>query len=195
MDLFGCLVSFIPDALADENALAAVPAVSSAYDELVLAFKKEVYCTIVTASVRECPRILQCFASVHHNTQHAAAGPPHLSTAIAAAISSAAAWRLGWQALTGSACSSWAPAGDISGRTGITLTAGIEAAGYLRHPFQRGSCSWRLVSCRRTPQRPAVSGCVGPIGNDYQLRQPPAPNIPHAAFPRLVCVSPPLAKQ
>lgn len=38
------------DALADENALAAVPSVSSAYDELVLAYKKEVYCTIVTAS-------------------------------------------------------------------------------------------------------------------------------------------------
>uniref|UniRef100_A0A7S0R719 ATP synthase subunit O, mitochondrial n=1 Tax=Chlamydomonas leiostraca TaxID=1034604 RepID=A0A7S0R719_9CHLO len=37
------------DALADENALAAVPSVSSAYDELVLAHKKEVYCTIVTA--------------------------------------------------------------------------------------------------------------------------------------------------
>lgn len=40
------------DALADENALAALPAVSAAYDELVLAYKKEVYCTIITAQVR-----------------------------------------------------------------------------------------------------------------------------------------------
>ena len=39
------------DALAEENALAAVPAVSSAFDQLVLAHKKEVYVTIVTAEV------------------------------------------------------------------------------------------------------------------------------------------------
>ncbi len=39
------------DALADENGLAAVPAISAAFDELVLAYKKEVYVTIVTAHV------------------------------------------------------------------------------------------------------------------------------------------------
>jgi len=37
------------DSLADENALAAVPEVSLAFDELQLAHKKEVFCTIVTA--------------------------------------------------------------------------------------------------------------------------------------------------
>jgi len=41
------------DSLADENALTALPTISSIYDELVLAQKKEVYVTIVTAQV--CP--------------------------------------------------------------------------------------------------------------------------------------------
>ncbi len=39
------------EALADENALAAVPAVSASFDELVLAFKKEVHVNIITAHV------------------------------------------------------------------------------------------------------------------------------------------------
>uniref|UniRef100_A0A7S3RB82 Uncharacterized protein n=1 Tax=Dunaliella tertiolecta TaxID=3047 RepID=A0A7S3RB82_DUNTE len=37
------------ESLAEENALTAVPTVSSIFDELVLAHKKEVYVTIVTA--------------------------------------------------------------------------------------------------------------------------------------------------
>jgi len=39
--------------LAEENALTAVPTVSSIFDELVLAHKKEVYVTIVTAQVKQ----------------------------------------------------------------------------------------------------------------------------------------------
>lgn len=46
-----CSTRRLADSLADENALAAVPSVSSAFDELVLAHKKEVYVTIVTAHV------------------------------------------------------------------------------------------------------------------------------------------------
>jgi len=37
------------ESLAEENALTAVPSISSIFDELVLAHKKEVYVTIVTA--------------------------------------------------------------------------------------------------------------------------------------------------
>eukprot|EP00775_Hariotina_reticulata_P002231 gene2231-2544_t len=36
-------------ALAEENALAATLQISSAYDELMLAHKKEVHCNIITA--------------------------------------------------------------------------------------------------------------------------------------------------
>ena len=39
------------ESLADENALTAVPTVSGIFDDLVLAHKKEVYVTIVTAQV------------------------------------------------------------------------------------------------------------------------------------------------
>jgi F-type H+-transporting ATPase subunit O len=36
--------------LAEENALAATLQISNSFDELMLAHKKEVYCTIVTAA-------------------------------------------------------------------------------------------------------------------------------------------------
>ena len=39
-------------ALAEENALAATLKVADAFDELMLAHRKEVHCTIVTAEVR-----------------------------------------------------------------------------------------------------------------------------------------------
>ncbi|KAF5833027.1 hypothetical protein DUNSADRAFT_10773 [Dunaliella salina] len=42
------------ESLAEENALTAVPTVSSIFDDLVLAHKKEVYVTIVTAQVSLC---------------------------------------------------------------------------------------------------------------------------------------------
>jgi hypothetical protein len=38
-------------ALAEENALAATLQVAAAYDELMLAHKKEVHCNIITAEV------------------------------------------------------------------------------------------------------------------------------------------------
>ena len=41
--------------LAEENALAGTLRISEAFDELMLAHKKEVYCTIVTAEVRFAP--------------------------------------------------------------------------------------------------------------------------------------------
>lgn len=40
-----------PGALAEENALAATLQVSDAFDELMLAHKKEVHCNIITAEV------------------------------------------------------------------------------------------------------------------------------------------------
>lgn len=39
-------------ALAEENALAATLQVADAFDELMLAHKKEVHCNIITAEVR-----------------------------------------------------------------------------------------------------------------------------------------------
>ena len=39
-------------ALAEENALAATIKVAESYDQLMLAHRKEVHCTIVTAEVR-----------------------------------------------------------------------------------------------------------------------------------------------
>ncbi|KAL6751167.1 globin-like protein [Haematococcus lacustris] len=43
------ITQLLVGALSDENGLSGVPAISKAYDELMLAFKKEVYVTIVTA--------------------------------------------------------------------------------------------------------------------------------------------------
>lgn len=40
------------EALAEENALKAILEITAAYEELMLAHKKEVYCTVITAQVR-----------------------------------------------------------------------------------------------------------------------------------------------
>ena len=42
------------DGLAEENGLASILSIASAYDELMLAHKKEVYCTIITSQVGGC---------------------------------------------------------------------------------------------------------------------------------------------
>lgn len=49
-----CAAAAAAAALADENALAATLQVASAYDELMLAYKKEVHCNIITSQVRTC---------------------------------------------------------------------------------------------------------------------------------------------
>ncbi len=43
----------VAEALAEENALSATLQLAEHYDELMLAHRKEVYCTIVTAQVRQ----------------------------------------------------------------------------------------------------------------------------------------------
>lgn len=46
-----CPLGAAAEALADENSLSALVQVTLAYEELMLAHKKEVHCTIVTAQV------------------------------------------------------------------------------------------------------------------------------------------------
>lgn len=41
------------ESLAEENALAAMPQIKDAFDEIMLAFKKEVHCYIITAQVMD----------------------------------------------------------------------------------------------------------------------------------------------
>lgn len=48
------LAVFPAGALAEENALAATLQVSDAFDELMLAHKKEVHCNIITSEVGRC---------------------------------------------------------------------------------------------------------------------------------------------
>lgn len=48
----GCGYLLCTASLAEENVLAATFEIAKAYDDLQLAHKKEVYCTIVTAQVR-----------------------------------------------------------------------------------------------------------------------------------------------
>jgi hypothetical protein len=43
-----------PASLAEENALAATLKIAESYESLMLAHKKEVHCTIVTAEVGVC---------------------------------------------------------------------------------------------------------------------------------------------
>lgn len=47
------IIKRLLDGLAEENALASILTVASAYDELMLAHKKEVYCTIITSQVMD----------------------------------------------------------------------------------------------------------------------------------------------